>query len=187
MHLSAGSFRWVLLPSLILQTFIWDLLERCITSQNSEGHCECHNSLSYAFTYTAPKSSVGFSHMVVWQPRTRRWTRHTDNVAGSSDVSSKNSSTHQPDNSEDTKDSSNSSRDLASLVSATSCSLLSDPFVFSAKLHPQRKITINDVGDVFALSIPPPILVRRCQCDESVALCEVATPPCGRIQQQYKM
>jgi hypothetical protein len=25
----------------------------------------------------------------VWHPRTRRWTRHTDNVAGSSDVSSK--------------------------------------------------------------------------------------------------
>jgi hypothetical protein len=23
----------------------------------------------------------------MWQPRTRRWSRHTDNVAGSSDVS----------------------------------------------------------------------------------------------------
>jgi hypothetical protein len=34
---------------------------------------------------------------VVWQPRTRRWSRHTD-VAGSSDVSSKNASTRQSDN-----------------------------------------------------------------------------------------
>jgi hypothetical protein len=28
-------------------------------------------------------TTVGSSHKVVWQPRTRWWTRHTDNVAGS--------------------------------------------------------------------------------------------------------
>jgi hypothetical protein len=37
--------------------------------------------------------------MVVWQPRIRRWTHHTDNVAGSSDVSSKNEATRELDNS----------------------------------------------------------------------------------------
>jgi hypothetical protein len=37
--------------------------------------------------------------MVVWQPRTRRWSRHTDNVAGSSDAKSKNEATRQWDNS----------------------------------------------------------------------------------------
>jgi hypothetical protein len=40
---------------------------------------------------------------MVWHPRTRRWTRHTDNVAGSSDVSSKNEATCEPDNSDHTK------------------------------------------------------------------------------------
>jgi hypothetical protein len=64
-------------------------------------------------------TDVGFSHMVVWQPRTRRWTLHTDNVAGSSDVSSKNEDTRESDNSDHTKDSSNSSRDQASLGAAT--------------------------------------------------------------------
>jgi hypothetical protein len=39
---------------------------------------------------------LGFSHMVVWQPRPRRWSRHIDNVAGSSDVSTKNATAHQP-------------------------------------------------------------------------------------------
>jgi hypothetical protein len=41
--------------------------------------------------------------VVMWQPRTRRWTRHTDNVTGTSDVSSKNGTTRQSDNSDHTK------------------------------------------------------------------------------------
>jgi hypothetical protein len=41
---------------------------------------------------------VGSSHMVVWQPRTRRWSRHTD-VAGSSDAKPKKEATRQWDNS----------------------------------------------------------------------------------------
>jgi hypothetical protein len=39
---------------------------------------------------------------MVWHPHTRRWTRHTD-ITGSSDVSSKNETTRQSDNSEHTK------------------------------------------------------------------------------------
>jgi hypothetical protein len=31
---------------------------------------------------------------MVWQPRTRRWSRQTDNVAGSSDVKSRKEATH---------------------------------------------------------------------------------------------
>jgi hypothetical protein len=39
------------------------------------------------------ESDVGSSHTVMWQPRTRRWSRHTDNAAGSSDVKPKNEAT----------------------------------------------------------------------------------------------
>jgi hypothetical protein len=35
----------------------------------------------------------------LWQPLTRRWTRHTDNVAGTSGARSKNEATRQWDNS----------------------------------------------------------------------------------------
>jgi hypothetical protein len=45
------------------------------------------------------KSSVGSSHMVVWQPRTMRWSRHTDNVAGSRDAKPKKEAMRQLDNS----------------------------------------------------------------------------------------
>jgi hypothetical protein len=40
-------------------------------------------------------TDVGSSHMVVWQPRTRQWSRHTDNVAGSSDAKSKREAMRQ--------------------------------------------------------------------------------------------
>jgi hypothetical protein len=42
---------------------------------------------------------VGSSQMVVWQPRTRRRSRHTDNVAGYSDAKYKKEVTRQWDNS----------------------------------------------------------------------------------------
>jgi hypothetical protein len=43
-------------------------------------------------TYIAGPSKI------LWHPRTRRWSRHIDNVASSSDVSSKNEATSEPDN-----------------------------------------------------------------------------------------
>jgi hypothetical protein len=58
-----------------------------------------------AITSTSPQASTPSNNLregVVWHLRTRRWTRHTD-VAGSGDVSSKNESTREPDNSDHTK------------------------------------------------------------------------------------
>lgn len=60
MCLSAGSFRGVLFPSLILQTLGEKLLKRYITCHwNLEVHCTCHNKVSfYALAYTASNSSI---------------------------------------------------------------------------------------------------------------------------------
>jgi hypothetical protein len=44
-------------------------------------------------TYASPHASTPTQQSrkgVVWQPRTRRWTHHNDNIAGSSDARSKN-------------------------------------------------------------------------------------------------
>jgi hypothetical protein len=52
-------------------------------------------------TYASPHASTPMQQSprgVVSQPRTRRWSCHTDNVAGSSDVKSKKESTRQSDN-----------------------------------------------------------------------------------------
>jgi hypothetical protein len=61
-----------------------------------------------------------------------RSTRQTDNVAGTSDVSSKNETTREQNNSDHTRDSSNSSRDKASHLSNTPRTVLSGSFVYSA-------------------------------------------------------
>jgi hypothetical protein len=44
------------------------------------------------------RSTAYYRSIHVWQPRTRRWSRHTDNVEGSSDVKSKKEATRQSDN-----------------------------------------------------------------------------------------
>jgi hypothetical protein len=61
-----------------------------------------HGTKSQASINKCIQNDVGSSHMVVWQPRTRRWSRHTD-VTGSSDAKPKKDATRQSDNSDHIK------------------------------------------------------------------------------------
>jgi hypothetical protein len=91
---------WGILHKLIA-SYLRNRIQHVKVTHTESNQTKEYLSGSLSVKYGVPQGSVlgpvGFSHMVVWQPLTRRWTRHTENVAGSSDVSSKNAFTRQSD------------------------------------------------------------------------------------------
>jgi hypothetical protein len=69
-----------------------------IVTSHLIAECRSHKSVADASIVVlclGKACSLGsdYAQQSVWQPRTRRWARHIDNIASSSDVSSKNEAT----------------------------------------------------------------------------------------------